>query len=171
MKTKPTSKSAFLNPRVLISFAFCAIAVLLALGVAWSASSIAPPTQSASSPQIAAPVTSSGLVAAPENGPTQSNQIAAPNVLLAILYDQTDNPGTNATSSQDFETANDTFDDQAADDFVVPAGDTWTIQQVVVSGVYFNGTGPAASFNVTFYSNTPGNLPAAAVAGGTFTGL
>ena len=31
MKKKPASRSAFLNPRVLISFAFCAIAVLLAL--------------------------------------------------------------------------------------------------------------------------------------------
>ena len=31
MKKKPASKSAFFNPRVLISFAFCAIGVLLAL--------------------------------------------------------------------------------------------------------------------------------------------
>ena len=31
MKKKPASRSAFFNPRVLISFAFCSIGVLLAL--------------------------------------------------------------------------------------------------------------------------------------------
>ena len=31
MKKKPASKSAFFNPRVLISFAFCSVGVLLAL--------------------------------------------------------------------------------------------------------------------------------------------
>ena len=100
----------------------------------------------------------------------QPQPIAAPNVLLALLYDQTNSPGTNATVSQDFETANDAFDNQLADDFVVPGGQTWTVQQVVASGVYFNGPGPAASFNVTFYTNA-GALPGAAVPGGTYTGL
>src|SRR5206468_268275 len=81
-----------------------------------------------------------------------------------------DNAGTNATSSQDFETAFDAFDDQAADDFFVPGTEIWTVQRVVVGGVYFNGVGPAASFNVTFYANA-GGLPGAAVPGGTYTGL
>ena len=40
-----------------------------------------------------------------------------------VLYDQTGFPGTNSTTSQNFETANDGFDNQSADDFVVPAGD------------------------------------------------
>src|ERR1700730_4292283 len=31
MKTRPAAQSAFFNPRVLISFAFCAVGVLLAL--------------------------------------------------------------------------------------------------------------------------------------------
>ena len=87
-----------------------------------------------------------------------------------VLYNQTDNPGDNATSSQDFEAVNNAFDDQAADDFVVPGTETWTVQQVVAGGVYFNGSGPAASFNVTFYSNAAG-FPGAPVAGGTYTGL
>src|SRR5207249_4151183 len=86
------------------------------------------------------------------------------------LYDQLDNPGTNATVSQNFETANNAFDNQGADDFVVPSTEIWTVQQVVAKGVYFNGPGPAASFNVTFYSNTAG-FPGATVAGGTHTGL
>ncbi|MFN0279427.1 MAG: Calx-beta domain-containing protein, partial [Pyrinomonadaceae bacterium] len=86
-----------------------------------------------------------------------------------VLYDQTNNAGTNATNSQDFEAANDTFDNRGADDFVVPAGQTWTVQRVVAGGQYFNGAGPAATFNVTFLSNS-GSLPGTAVPGGTFTG-
>jgi hypothetical protein len=74
------------------------------------------------------------------------------------LYDQNNNPGTISTNSQDFETANNAFDDFLADDFVVPAGQTWTITEVDATGVYFNGTGPAASFNVFFHSNS-GTLP------------
>ena len=64
--------------------------------------------------------------------------------------------------------ANDAFDSQGADDFVVPAGQTWNVNEVDVAGVYFNGPGPAASFNVYFYQNT-GVLPATPVY--TATGL
>src|SRR5437762_5603594 len=67
---------------------------------------------------------------------------AAPNV---TLYDQYNNAAANSTSSQDFETAFDAFDDQVADDFVVPSGQTWQVNEVDVAGVYFNCTtcGPA----------------------------
>jgi hypothetical protein len=75
-----------------------------------------------------------------------------------VLYNQYNNAGSNATSSQDFEAANDPFDDELADDFVVPGGETWTITGVDVDGVYFNGTGPAESVNVRFYQNS-GTLP------------
>ena len=48
---------------------------------------------------------------------------APPSTPSAItLYDQTDGVGVSSIDSQDFETANDTLDDEAADDFVVPAG-------------------------------------------------
>src|SRR5690606_17644991 len=79
-----------------------------------------------------------------------------------ILYDQSGNPGLNSTSSQDFEAANDPFDNQAADDFVVPAGETWTITSVDAQGAYFNGVGPADSYNVYFYADAAG-LPGAEV--------
>src|SRR5262245_40735518 len=59
---------------------------------------------------------------------------AAPNV---VLYDQYDNAGLNATGSQDFEAAYDAFDDFAADDFVVPSGETWNVDEVDVQGGYF----------------------------------
>ena len=75
-----------------------------------------------------------------------------------VLYDQYNNPANFDVTSQDFEPTFDTFDDQAADDFVVPAGQTWSIEGVDVDGEY-NG-GPAASLHVFFYSNA-GTLPGA----------
>jgi hypothetical protein len=71
----------------------------------------------------------------------------------AVLYDQTSGSGTNSLASQNFGTANDPFDCQAADDFVVPAGETWNIESVDAPGAYFNGVGPAVDFNVFFYSD------------------
>src|SRR4051794_5400914 len=79
-----------------------------------------------------------------------------PRAPTIILYDQLNNPGGFATSSQQFEAANAAFNAQLADDFVVPAGQTWTVSEVDVAGVYFNGPGPAASVNVFFYANNPG---------------
>ena len=85
--------------------------------------------------------------------------IPAPAVPSAVLYDQMDNPSGTATVSQDFGTGNPTFTNQTADDFVVPAGQVWTVTGVDAAGVYFGGgTGPAASFNVYFYANA-GTLP------------
>ena len=48
--------------------------------------------------------------------------------------------------------------DFTADDFVVPAGQTWTITEVDAPGFYLNGPGPADNFNVFFYQNS-GSLP------------
>lgn len=80
----------------------------------------------------------------------------------AVLYDQMDFPGGLATASQNFAPADDAFDCFLGDDFVVPVGG-WIIDLVEVDGVYFSGTGPAASVNVWFYSNSGANLPDAAV--------
>lgn len=82
------------------------------------------------------------------------------------LWDQYDNPATQPPiniGSQDFEPAVDTLDDQAADDFVLatpPPGISILITGVCVMGEYSEGGGPAAWFNVYFYSNGAGNLPA-----------
>ncbi len=73
-----------------------------------------------------------------------------------VLWDQIGSTGTNGTASQDFETANDAFDAEAAEDFMVTSGQTWTIQKVVARGIYFNGSGPADSFNVRIGTN-PGS--------------
>jgi hypothetical protein len=87
----------------------------------------------------------------------------APQAPQVILYDQYDNAGTNATSSQDFEVSLDAFDDELADDFVVPGGQSWSVESIDADGVYFNGFGPAQNFNVRFYNNA-GGLPGALVA-------
>ena len=83
-----------------------------------------------------------------------------------VLYDQYDNFSTEKTPnipSQDAETALDFFDSQAADDFIVPAGQTWQVTEIDVLGEY-DSNGPAASFHVFFYENGAGNLPGFLVA-------
>jgi len=81
-----------------------------------------------------------------------------------VLYEQLGNFGPNSLTSQNFETAYDIYDSQGADDFVIPSGDgTWTVESVEVLGVYFDGTGPANSVNVWFYSDNSG-LPDTVVA-------
>src|SRR5439155_8495321 len=81
-----------------------------------------------------------------------------------ILYSQYDNDSGAATSSQNFEPANDAFDDELADDFVVPSGDNWAVTFMDVSGQYFNGSGPSDSFNVVIYADDGAGLPASVVA-------
>ena len=69
-----------------------------------------------------------------------------------LLWDQiAGGLGTNGTASQDFETANDAFDAEVADDFQLGSGTAVVIRKIIVRGIYFNGSGPAESFNVRFY--------------------
>lgn len=75
---------------------------------------------------------------------------------LTILYNQYDNPGGVSLVSQNFEAVYDAYDARAADDFNVPANTSWTIQQVNVQGLYFNGNGPADSFSVFIYTDSGG---------------
>src|ERR1051325_11920934 len=69
------------------------------------------------------------------------------------LYDQTSAFVSNAISSQNFESAFDAYDDQAADDFAVPAGHTWKIKGGAVLGVNF-GSFTATSFYFIFFKNS-----------------
>ncbi len=74
----------------------------------------------------------------------------------AVLYEQYDNLGTSSFPSQDFETALDNFDAQGADDFVVPAGETWNITEVDVYGDYSSGSAGSESFHVFIYQDAAG---------------
>ena len=98
-----------------------------------------------------------------KNTTVRIHRPAKPAAPAVVLYDQYDNIGANSTSSQNFEASFDLYDDELADDFVVPSGDTWSINQVDAAGVYYNGLGPAASVNLRFYDNASG-LPGGNVA-------
>ena len=84
------------------------------------------------------------------------------------LYSQYDNAATEpplGIGSQQFEPTMAAFNDQGADDFVLPpAPERYWIQAVNVMGEYSAGGGPAVSFNVFFYTNGAGNLPGTQIA-------
>ncbi|HTT98976.1 MAG TPA: hypothetical protein VMF58_13065 [Rhizomicrobium sp.] len=82
---------------------------------------------------------------------------------ISTLYDQNDDSQGYSDISQNFESTFDQYDAQGADDFTVPAHTTWAISEVDASGLYFNGSGPARDFHVTFYKNH-GGKPGAVVA-------
>lgn len=94
-----------------------------------------------------------------------------------VRYDQTGAPGASATVSQQFDPGSEALSAQAADDFVVPAGErSWTIQTVIVSGT---DTSPVSAANVFFYADNAGqpgvliyhalNAPVASDVGGDLT--
>ena len=72
---------------------------------------------------------------------------------LVRLFDNNGNDSGAGVSSQNFEAQYDAFDDLAADDFRVPAGHVWSVRRVIVSGVHYQGPGPADSENVHFYTS------------------
>jgi N-acetylneuraminic acid mutarotase len=72
-----------------------------------------------------------------------------------VLYDQYDNGTTTATLSATF-TDFPTSSADLADDFVVPGGQTWNVQSIDADGLYFNGPGPANSWNVFIYTDSCG---------------
>jgi len=87
---------------------------------------------------------------------TKAAKNHATNRSLSILYDQNGTDSGIGIVSQNFETADNAFDARAADDFTVPAGTKWTVNEIDVTGVYFNGPGLARSENVTFYNDKDG---------------
>lgn len=80
------------------------------------------------------------------------------NARARTLYNQNNNDAGTPVSTQNFTSGiNSGYDDQAADDFVVPQGRRWRIGEVDVTGSYFNGgSGPAKSVNIYFYQDNNG---------------
>ena len=89
------------------------------------------------------------------SGPLAAHIITAPPAPKApqvVLYDQYNNNGPAATLSATFtDFPQDSSD--LADDFVVPGGQSWTVQSIDADGIYFNGPGPATSWNVFIYTD------------------
>jgi hypothetical protein len=99
------------------------------------------------------------LVAAGATAATPAR--SAPSAPLVVLYDQFNNAvtaGAVSSPSTNYPAPSDAWDTHTADDFVVPAGQTWTITSVDVMGTG-SGANPPDSFNLTFYNNGAGNLP------------
>jgi hypothetical protein len=74
---------------------------------------------------------------------------------LVTLYDQTSDELSGAIGSQNFGSPWTSYDDQGADDFVVPPGHRWIINEIDVPGVNY-GSHAASSLNVIFYKNKRG---------------
>jgi len=72
-----------------------------------------------------------------------------------VLWNQNSNFG-GGVNSQIYESSMSAYNDFAADDFVVPAGQTWTVTEVDVTGAYVGGTGPAPSVEIWIYWNKAG---------------
>jgi len=72
-----------------------------------------------------------------------------------VLLNQIDETSPQSINSQDFNAANDSFDAMAADDFVIPAGETWSIDAALVRGTN-TGTTPATSARVTIFADAAG---------------
>jgi len=87
--------------------------------------------------------------------------VAAP-AWAGVLYDQTDSCTNTYATSEHIATVP-FYDSLIADDFSVPAGASWHIEQVLPQGGYFGGGLTAESFNVTFYADASGS-PGAPIA-------
>jgi hypothetical protein len=121
-----------------------ASAALVGAAMAW-----APTASAGNSPDRAV---RSGGAAAPA---------AVPNA--EVIYSQNDNDSGVGIVSQDFTDADlDIYDAEAADDFTVPGGTRWVLTGVTVTGVYFNGPGPADYEKLVIYEDA-GGMPGAVV--------
>jgi hypothetical protein len=79
-----------------------------------------------------------------------------------FVWNQNSSSNGGALDSQNFTSGTfAAYDDSGADDFLVSVATT--VNGVDASGTYFNGSGPAASFDVTFYADA-GGKPGAVVA-------
>lgn len=88
-----------------------------------------------------------------------------------LLWNQNADYAGEAIGSQNFTGGSSSaFNAQGADDFVVPKGKTWKITEIDVGGLYFEGSGPAASENVIFYKDKQGE-PDKPVRSGVYTNL
>lgn len=103
------------------------------------------------------------VMATPTNTPTNTpTATATATPATVVLYDQYNNQGPVSIISTNIPDSP-ALSSQIADDFVVPVGQTWTIQMVEANGVYFSGPGPAISFDISFYTDSA-TLPGTVVA-------
>lgn len=89
---------------------------------------------------------------------------------LQIIYDQNSHPTGDAVNSQNFTSTTFTGNnDQAADDFIVPAAWRYDVMEIKVSGSALRGAKPTSE-TVIFYANNRGE-PGAPLLRGTYKDL
>jgi hypothetical protein len=86
---------------------------------------------------------------------TAQRVIHAPPRGMTTLYDQNIGDAGYGWFSQTL-TSYPQYDEYLADDFVVPAGHSWKVGEVDVTGFYYNEPGPAHSVNVLFWKDKNG---------------
>lgn len=115
-----------------------------------------------------------GASAADRPSPTVSGKVVTSSFHTAkgstVLYNQNSGGNGDGVDSQNFSSTYASYDDQGADDFIVPKKATWTVTEVDVTGAYYNGSGPATSEDVYFYMDKKGK-PGKAVKHGSFTNI
>ncbi len=136
------------------------LALIVVGAIVLAISSVINPAQAAPASQpVAQPATAKQSVAISLSGKipqTQGlgrSQIVAPAAAYpnAVLYSQYDNASSGDVSSQDFDSAFQQYEDQAADDFPITSSQNWSITEVDAAGQN-TGNAPTA-FNIYFYTS------------------
>jgi hypothetical protein len=78
------------------------------------------------------------------------------------------NPSSGGTTAQDFETAYDVYDAQGADDFIVPTGETWYIDSLLIPGSYSATAATTSGVKFFIYDDNNG-LPGTQIYGDTIS--
>src|SRR5215813_8757334 len=127
-----------------------------------------PPVMPRSQGEMPSDAIPSSAAARVSNVPLRNSRIAGfhplrvpppPKAPQQVLYDQYDNAGTMVTLSTAFTDFPNSSAD-LADDFVVPAGETWNVESIDADGAYFdcpNMVCPGATdWNVFIYADSGG---------------
>src|SRR5947208_2333025 len=167
MNKQPTTvRTYLLRGAFLLSLAFV-IVMPLALGqtrsrgskpsvAAAQMSQVAPSAIGTAQTQLSAPLQESSRVTSGATGGTPVRTLRMPLYPQVILYDQYDNDLNNGIVSAD-RTDDPPLSAEAADNFVVPGGQTWTITEVDIRSPA--GFPTPTSFAVNFYLDNGSGFP------------
>src|SRR5437667_1457208 len=165
-KQPATVRTYLIRGAFLLSLAFV-IVMPLALGqtrshgskpsvTAAQMSQVAPSAIGTAQTQLSAPLQESSRVTSGATGGTPVRTLRMPLYPQVVLYDQYDNDLNNGIVSAN-RTDNSSLSAEAADNFVVPGGATWTVTEVDIRSPA--GFTAPTSFAVTFYLDNGSGFP------------